>query len=104
MDVRATGNKASIPSRSKFGETATTLTTVQLSLLWFACFAIADPMDGIWFLAAAAMALANIFVVLRMNAFRRFSNGAVSGVHAHRLGVVGCVGCTPLPLNHRALP
>jgi hypothetical protein len=46
---------------------------VQLSLLWFGCFAIADPMDGIWFLAAAAgMALANIFVVLRMNRFADF--------------------------------
>jgi hypothetical protein len=42
-------------------------------LLWFACFAIADPMDGIWFLAAAAlMALANIVVVLRMERFADF--------------------------------
>ena len=46
---------------------------MQLSLLWFACFAIADPMDGIWFLAAAAaMALANIIVVLRMERFADF--------------------------------
>ena len=58
---------------SKFGETATTRTTVQLSLLWFACFAIADPMDGIWFLGAAAvMALANMVVVLRMDRFADF--------------------------------
>jgi 4-hydroxybenzoate polyprenyltransferase len=46
---------------------------VQLSLLWFACFAIANPMEGIWFLAAAAvMALANIYVVLRMDRFADF--------------------------------
>jgi uncharacterized membrane protein YfbV (UPF0208 family) len=46
---------------------------VQLSLLWFACFAIADPMDGMWFLGAAAvMALANIVVVLRMERFADF--------------------------------
>jgi 4-hydroxybenzoate polyprenyltransferase len=57
----------------KFGEETTTRTTVHLSLLWFACFAIADPMDGIWFLAAAAvMALANIVVVLRMERFADF--------------------------------
>lgn len=57
----------------KFGENTTTRTTVQLSLLWFACFAIADPMEGIWFLAAAAlMSLANIVVVLRMERFADF--------------------------------
>ena len=38
----------SFPSR--FGDKATTRTTVQLTLLWFACFAIADPMSGPWFL------------------------------------------------------
>ena len=60
---------------SKFGEVATTRTTIQLSLLWFACFAVADPMDGIWFLAAAGlMALANIYVVLRMERLVDFQN------------------------------
>ena len=60
---------------SKFGEAATTRTTIQLSLLWFACFAVADPMDGIWFLAAAGlMALANIYVVLRMERLVDFQN------------------------------
>jgi len=57
----------------KFGEKTTSRTTVQLSLLWFACFAIADPVEGIWFLAAAGvMALANIVVVLRMEHFADF--------------------------------
>ena len=60
---------------SKFGEVATTRTTIQLSLLWFACFAVADPMDGIWFLVAAGlMALANIYVVLRMERLVDFQN------------------------------
>jgi len=61
----------SFPAR--FDERVTTRTTVQLSLLWFACFAFADPVDSIWFLAAAGvMALANVIVVLRMERFGDF--------------------------------
>jgi 4-hydroxybenzoate polyprenyltransferase len=53
----------SFPAR--FGEEATTRTSIQLTLLWFACFAIADPMHEIWFLAAAGlMAFSNIAVIL----------------------------------------
>lgn len=73
MDVESDREQGIHSFPSKFGDRATTRTTVLLSLLWFACFAIADPMDGIWFLgAAAAMALANIFVVLRMERFADF--------------------------------
>ena len=73
MDVDSDQEQGIHSFPATFGEAATTRTTVQLSLLWFACFAIADPMDGIWFLAAAAgMAVANIFVVLRMNRFADF--------------------------------
>lgn len=73
MDVESDKEQGIHSFPSKFGEKATTRTTVQLSLLWFACFAIADPMDGVWFLGAAAvMALANIVVVLRMNRFADF--------------------------------
>ena len=73
MDVESDKEQGIHSFPSKFGEKATTRTTVQLSLLWFACFAIADPMDGVWFLGAAAvMALANIVVVLRMDRFADF--------------------------------
>ena len=73
MDVESDQEQGIHSFPSKFGDKATTRTTVQLSLLWFACFAISDPMDGIWFLAAAAaMAMANIYVVLRMNRFADF--------------------------------
>ena len=73
MDVESDREQGIHSFPSKFGERATTRTTVQLSLLWFACFAIADPMDSIWFLGAAAvMALANIVVVLRMDRFADF--------------------------------
>ena len=73
MDVESDKEQGIHSFPSKFGETATTRTTVQLSLVWFACFAFADPMDGIWFLGAAAvMALANIAVVLRKDRFDDF--------------------------------
>lgn len=73
MDVESDREQGIHSFPSKFGERATTRTTVQLSLLWFACFAMADPMDGMWFLGAAAvMAVANIVVVLRMDRFTDF--------------------------------
>jgi 4-hydroxybenzoate polyprenyltransferase len=61
----------SFPSR--FGEEATTRTTVQLTLIWFACFAVSDPMNELWFLAAAGlMAVLNIWVVLAKDKFEDF--------------------------------
>ena len=73
MDVESDREQGIHSFPSSFGDAATTRTTVQLSLLWFACFAISDPMDGVWFLGAALlMALANVAVVLRMNRFGDF--------------------------------
>jgi 4-hydroxybenzoate polyprenyltransferase len=73
MDVendRANGIH-SFPAR--FGEEATTRTSIQFTLLWFACFAIADPIHEIWFLAAAGlMALANIAVIIARERFADF--------------------------------
>ncbi len=61
----------SFPAR--FDESITTRTSVQLSLVWFACFAISNPMDEIWFLAAAAiMSLLNIIVILAKEKFKDF--------------------------------
>jgi 4-hydroxybenzoate polyprenyltransferase len=73
MDIendRATG-VYSFPAR--FGEDATTRTSVQLTLLWFACFAISNPMDEIWFLGVSVvMALTNIAVILTKEKFSDF--------------------------------
>ena len=73
MDVendRANGIH-SFPAR--FGEEATTRTSIQFTLLWFACFAIADPIHEIWFLAAAGlMALSNIAVILTRERLAEF--------------------------------
>ncbi|DAC15017.1 MAG TPA: 4-hydroxybenzoate octaprenyltransferase [Candidatus Poseidoniales archaeon] len=58
---------------STFSENAVTRTSVQLSLLWFACFAISDPVSNVVFLVASGlMAIANIFVILRREKFADF--------------------------------
>ena len=65
MDVESDRKQGIHSFPARFSEQATTRTSVQLTLLWFACFAIADPMDEIYFLAAAGiMAIANIAVVV----------------------------------------
>jgi 4-hydroxybenzoate polyprenyltransferase len=73
MDVesdRANGIH-SFPSR--FSEETTTRTSVQLTLIWFACFAISNPMDEIWFLGAAGMmAILNIAVIIGREKFSDF--------------------------------
>jgi 4-hydroxybenzoate polyprenyltransferase len=53
----------SFPSR--FGDEVTTRTSIQLTLLWFACFAISNPANDIWFLiAAGVMCVLNIGVIV----------------------------------------
>ena len=65
MDVESDRENGIHSFPSKFGERATTRTSIQLTLLWFACFAISEPMDEIWFLAAAGvMSVLNIAVIL----------------------------------------
>ena len=65
MDVESDREQGIQSFPARFSEQATTRTSVQLTLLWFACFAIADPMHEIWFLAAAGiMAIANIAVII----------------------------------------
>ena len=65
MDVESDRKQGIHSFPARFSEKATTLTSVQLTLLWFACFAIADPMDEIYFLAAAGiMAIANMTVII----------------------------------------
>tara|TARA_Y100001958_G_C21248399_1_gene581058 strand:- start:823 stop:1731 length:909 start_codon:yes stop_codon:yes gene_type:complete len=65
MDVESDRKQGIHSFPARFSEQATTRTSVQLTLLWFACFAIADPMDEIYFLAAAGiMAIGNIAVII----------------------------------------
>ena len=65
MDVESDRANGIHSFPATFSEEATTRTSVQLTLLWFACFAISNPMDEIWFLAAAGvMAILNIAAIL----------------------------------------
>ena len=58
---------------AKFGEIHTERTSVQLTLMWFACFAIANPIDEITFLGSAAlMAVINIAVILSKKRLKDF--------------------------------
>ena len=65
MDVESDRKLGIHSFPARFSEQATTRTSVHLTLLWFACFAIANPMDEVYFLAAAGiMAIANIAVIV----------------------------------------
>lgn len=65
MDIESDKENGIHSFPSQFGETATTRTSIQMTLLWFACFAIANPMDEAWFLMAAGlMSVLNIIVIL----------------------------------------
>ncbi len=73
MDVESDRENGIHSFPSHFSEETTTRTSVQLTLVWFACFAISDPMDGIWFLGAAGvMAIVNIAVILLRERFDDF--------------------------------
>ena len=65
MDVESDRQNGIHSFPSRFGEDVTTSTSILLTLLWFACFAISNPMDEVWFLfAAGIMSALNIGVIL----------------------------------------
>ena len=73
MDVDSDRQQGIQSFPARFGEYHTLRTSVQFTLLWFACFAIADPIDGITFLGAALlMSLINIGVILRQKSIADF--------------------------------
>ena len=65
MDVESDRRNGIHSFPSRFGEDATTSTSILLTLLWFACFAISNPEDEVWFLVAAGiMSALNIGVII----------------------------------------
>jgi len=65
MDVESDRQNGIHSFPSRFGEDVTTSTSILLTLLWFACFAISNPMDEVWFLVAAGiMSALNIGVII----------------------------------------
>ena len=73
MDVESDRENGINSFPARFSDEITTRTSVQLTLLWFACFAISDPMSEIWFLGAAGlMSIANVGVILIRNRLNNF--------------------------------
>ena len=65
MDVESDRQNGIHSFPSRFDEDVTTSTSILLTLLWFACFAISNPMDEVWFLIAAGiMSALNIGVII----------------------------------------
>ena len=68
MDVESDRENGINSFPARFSDQTTTRTSIQLTLLWFACFAISDPMSEIWFLGSAGlMSIANVVVILMRN-------------------------------------
>jgi 4-hydroxybenzoate polyprenyltransferase len=73
MDIESDRENGVHSFPARFSEEMTTRTSVQLSLLWFACFALSNPMSEIWFLGAAGiMSLSNIIVILARTRLKDF--------------------------------
>ena len=75
MDVESDRKHGINSFPARFSEKATTRTSIQLTLAWFACFALADPMSEFWFLGAAlVMAIANAYVMIKNNSLNNFQD------------------------------
>ena len=75
MDVESDRKHGINSFPARFSKKATTRTSIQLTLAWFACFALADPMEEVWFLIGALiMATANAYVMLRNESLEKFQD------------------------------
>jgi 4-hydroxybenzoate polyprenyltransferase len=73
MDMESDREQGIHSFPARFGEQNTLRTSVQFTLLWFACFAIANPIDEITFLASAlVMCIVNSVVIIVQNRFVDF--------------------------------
>ncbi len=73
MDIGSDREQGILSFPARFGEQHTLRTSVQLTLLWFACFAIANPVDEITFLASAlVMCIINTGVIIAQKRFDDF--------------------------------
>ena len=73
MDIESDREQGILSFPARFGEQHTLRTSVQFTLLWFACFAIANPIDEITFLASAlVMCIINTGVIIAQKRFDDF--------------------------------
>ena len=75
MDVESDRKHGINSFPARFSKKATTRTSIQLTLLWFACFASANPIEEVWFLIGALiMAIANAYVMLKNESLEKFQD------------------------------
>ena len=73
MDMQSDREQGIQSFPARFGEHHTLRTSVQFTLLWFACFAISNPVDEITFLGAALlMCVINVGVIIAQNKIADF--------------------------------
>ena len=73
MDIESDRQQGIQSFPARFGAQHTLRTSVQLTLLWFACFAISNPVDEITFLGAALlMCVINAGVIIAQNRLADF--------------------------------
>ena len=73
MDIESDRQQGIQSFPARFGEQHTLRTSVQLTLLWFACFAISNPIEEITFLGAALMmCVINAGVIIAQNRLADF--------------------------------
>ena len=73
MDMQSDREQGIQSFPDRFGEHHTLRTSVQFTLLWFACFAVSNPVDEITFLGAALlMCVINACVIIGQNKFADF--------------------------------
>ena len=73
MDIESDRQQGIQSFPARFGRQHTLRTSVQLTLLWFACFAISNPVDEITFLGAALlMCVINAGVIIAQNRLADF--------------------------------
>ena len=73
MDMQSDREQGIQSFPARFGEHHTLRTSVQFTLLWFACFAVSNPVDEITFLGAALlMCVINACVIIAQNKFADF--------------------------------
>ena len=73
MDIESDRQQGIQSFPARFGRQHTLRTSVQLTLLWFACFAISNPVDEITFLGAALlMCVINASVIIAQNRLADF--------------------------------
>ena len=86
MDVESDREMGVHSFPARFGETVTTRTSIQMTLLWFACFAISDPMRGLVPSICRTHGHTQHRCDLKVQNVSRFPNNIVPHLYAYWMG------------------